>query len=350
MARRGGGSRRLRWNEAFRLLEKGAPQGCFFLCGPELFLKREVLATARRALLGGEDQGERARYTSATFRAGSARFAEISAAVAQAGLFGAEQLVILEEAERLSRVRGRERDAWLELLGSRPPNPLFLLSTQTSRELAQRSRFLAKMMAAATVVEFWHLFPRDAARWLVQRGARRGFQLSNEAALLLVGHLGSDLLLLSQELEKLSLLQGEGRLGVADLRAWVRRGLLGSSWDCIGAALGGAVPEALERLQAVRREETAFSFAWKLSRGASNRLLGERVGFRTGGGGQRAGSGTEIGTVEKKALGRLLGRCYEWERRIKSGIWSGTHDYVALEAILIEHGLRGARQAVASRR
>ena len=182
MARGSPSGQRLRWNDFLRLLEQGPPQGAFFFCGPELFLKREVLVAARRALLGGDDQGTRARYASETFRAGTAKFAEVSSAAAQAGLFGAEQLVLLDEAERLSRVRGKERDAWLELLRSPQPNPLILLSTQTARELSQRSRFLASLLQQATVIEFWHLYPRDAARWLVQRARQRGLQMSAEAA------------------------------------------------------------------------------------------------------------------------------------------------------------------------
>jgi DNA polymerase III delta subunit len=342
------GGKRLKWYEFLKLVEKQPPEGCFAFCGPEMFLKHEGLEALKRSLLGSASGGQDARYAVDTFRAGETGCSEIASAASQAGLFGAERLVLVEEFERLGRVRGKEREAWIALAGSCPPNPLIFTSQLTSRELSDRSRFLADLLRQTLVVEFWHLFPRDAARWVREKAKREGLSCSPEAAGTLVGHIGPDLLLLAREIEKISLLRGEGTLGVEDLRDLVRRGLLGSSWECVEAGIAGRLREAVERLQAVRREESAFSFAWKLGHATRRRLLGESGGSATGAWGASRSGESRFGSVEtrkisaaeQKLLGRLLCECYLWERNLKGGFWSGAHDYVALEAVLVGHAVR----------
>lgn len=337
---------RLRWPDFRASLQKRRPAGVFAFCGPELFLKREALDAMTRALVGSGAAAERERYALESHRAGESSYAEISTAASQAGLFGAERIVLVEEAERLSRVRGKERDQWIALARSAPPNPLVFSSVLSSRELAQRSVFLGDLLRAVTVVEFWHLFPRDAARWIVERAHSSGIHCTPEAAAALVEHLGSDLLLLAQEIEKLALLRPGERLGVPELRELVHHGVLGSSWECVDAVLDGRIPTAVTLLQSVAREETSFSFAWKLSRSATMRLLDSGSGGSQTGWASTRGHGgtghalTAITPAEKKLLGRLLSQCYVWERNLKSGAWVGSHDYIGLEAMIVDHGSR----------
>lgn len=313
------------------------PAGFYAFCGPETFLKGEALA-GMQAALGGSDAGS-ARYAVDTYRVGEARVQEISAAVSQAGLFGGERLILVEGLERLTRTQKKsDRELWESMVQGAPANPVVFISHRPSRELA-RSTFMGRMLRNVRLIEFWHLYPRDAARWLVQCAARKELRLRPDAAGYLVAHLGTDLHLLSQEVEKISLLHGEGELALNDLKQLTRSGMLGSSWECVEAILNGDVRQGLERLQGVRREEASFSFQWKLA-----------AATRTALGGRARGPAPHVRSVQrdprakKRSLAQLLNGCYEWEHHIKGGHWNGKDDYQALEGLLIGYWLTSTDQ------
>jgi DNA polymerase III delta subunit len=333
--------RTLRWNELARRLEKGPAEGVYAFCGPEGFLKQEALEGMRRARSGRGEVGR--RYAVDTFRIGEQEAGAIWSAADQTGLFGGERIVWVDGIERLARAGAKEREAWLAFAGRRPANPVVLASDESSRDLGRRSRFLADLIGRVTLVEFWHLFPPDAARWVVQCGARHGLKIAPRAAGRLVEHWGTDLMALAREVERISLLRGAGDLAESDLGELTRAGLLGSAWACVDAALAGRVRDALETLAVVRREESAFSFTWKLSHGAIRALGGGREPSDRA----RQAPAAPLTTAEKNLLGRLLWGCYEWERSLKSGRWVGAHDFPALEGVMIahaaRHGSRGKR-------
>ena len=351
-----GRQRSLKWNEFRGYLAKNPPSGCYAFCGPETFLKAEALQAVKTALAGGAPQ-QAARYAIDTFAAGEAPVQEIATVASQAGLFGGERLVLVEGIERLSRSGKRDKDAWLELPGRPTANPVILLTPKTSRELVQKAKFFADLLARTVVVDFWHVFPRDAQRWVIQRANQSGLVLSQGVAAFLVERIGTDLQLLAQEVEKISLLHGRGELDLRALRGMVRSGMLGSSWQCVEAILRGALDESIERLQNVRREESSFSFMWKLGYAATqavDKSDGAGGGWQPGGGYSRSGSGSGAGAgysgsggygdpaprlspAEKHRLAKLIEGCYEWERTLKGGGWVGSHDYVALERLIVRH-------------
>lgn len=348
--------RSLRWSDLQGRLSQSAPRGAYAFCGPEHLLKHE----AQQAMLGsllGRDAGEsRARYALMTCLIGEQPTSEILGAAAQVGLFGGERLLWVEGVERMGRLGAKDREAWLAALTSEPANPIVLVSAELSHELRRRTKFHAELLDRVTAVDFWPLREPEAAAWLVERAQQHGVRMSRPAADYIVGRLGTDLLGLGQEAEKISLLRGEGALGIEDLRELTRHGLLGHAWECVDAALTGRHREALERLQAVRSEETAFSFNWKLTFTAG-RWLGSqtasRGGFEGGGQGREWGGGSAppLTPQFKNLLGRVLTECYDWERYLKSGRWSGAYDFAALEALLVAHatrvqrGQRGGEQA-----
>jgi DNA polymerase III delta subunit len=330
-----------RWSgELQRRLSKSAPREAYAFCGPEHLLKQEARQTLLTALLGREAEESRARYALMTCQIGEQPTSEILGAAAQVGLFGGERLLWVEGVERMGRLGAKDREAWLAALKGDPANPIVLVSTELSHELRKRTKFHAELLDRVTTVDFWPLGDPEAAAWLIERAGRRGVRMSHAAAGYIVSRLGPDLLSLGQEAEKISLLRGEGALGVEDLRELTRQGLLGHSWECVDAALTGRHREALERLQAVRRDETAFSFNWKLTFTAG-RWLGTQPATRGGFDGGRAAP--PLTPQFKNLLGRVLTECYDWERYMKSGRWSGSHDFAALEAMLVAHAVRARR-------
>jgi len=332
--------RTLRWDELFRRLRAGPPTGTFAFCGPEAFLKQEALQRMVQALLGDAALERGPRYAVDHYELGEQDPAEILSAASQGGLFGGERVIWVEGFERATRLRQRERQALEALLGQKPVNPVVLVATQLSRELRQRSKGLARLLDATTVVDFGPPRAEDAARWLVRRAERFDVALTSDAARHIVEHLGTDLLTLGQEIEKITLLHGAGTLGIQDLRALVQAGMWGEAWDCVDAAVAGRARDALAGLQRVRRQETAFSLNWKLTYAANRALSGGR-GRGNFGASRRAPTS---GARRENLLGRMLFECYDWEWRMKSGGWSGTHGFDALEAVLIGHATRSGAQ------
>ncbi|MBP7669030.1 MAG: hypothetical protein KA123_00410 [Candidatus Eisenbacteria bacterium] len=331
------------WYELTRAMTKEKPAGVYALCGPETFLKREALAAMKRSLLG-DSASKDERYAVDSFRLGENDSGAILSAASQTGLFGGERLVWVEGLERYPRLAQKEREEWFRVIAERPANPVLLVSEMSSRELSRRAKALAELLSAVTVVDFWYLYPDRAAEWVMKRGQKHGLEISSEVAARLVRHVGADLLALSKEIEKIALLHGPGPLDEEELRTLARRGVLGSSWDCVEHILAGDLHASLEGLLAVQREESAFGFAWKLNQAVARSLGGEGGGHGESRGGPPRGAPHSSppakrndASLDKKLLGRLLWGCYEWERDIKTGRWAGANDYPALEALVIAH-------------
>jgi DNA polymerase III delta subunit len=342
--------RTLPWYELMPALEKAGPRGVYAFCGPEAFLRREALAAMKRSLRGSAGPAE-GRYAVESFGIGEHETSQILSAASQAGLFGGDRLVLVEGLERYARLGPAEKEAWFALIAAQPVNPVVLVSEQTSRELIRRAKALAELLAAVTVVDFWHLSPERALAWVRKHGASAGLQISAPAAAQMVRHLGSDLMTLAAEIEKIALARGPGTLEVEELRELARRGIVSSSWEAVECILNGELRPALESIQAVRREESAFGFAWKLKEAVARSLVEgrgtadgppgagaagapwERRAARPPAGAERK----DASCRRKKSLGRLLWGCYEWERGMKTGRWAGTHDYAALEGVVIAH-------------
>jgi DNA polymerase III delta subunit len=329
----------LKWQDLSKSFAKSAPTGAFAFCGPELFLKSEQLALLKTALTGGGDTAQ-SRYAVDTFLAGEVPVKEIGTMVTQTGLFGGDRLILIENIEKLTRAGKKDKETWQSIVAAATVNPIILLSSLNSKELARKSKFLGSLIGGATIVDFWHLHPRDAERWVTQRLIAAGVQAQPGVATYLVEHLGCDLQMLAQEVDKISLLFiDDTHLTLEALKKQIHSGILGSAWECVTAAMTGNLRETMERLQSVRREESAFSFAWKLSYSAGNALDGPQDGYRRGGGGNR---NVALGAGQKRLVSELLRSCYEWESHMKTGRWLGGYDYLALEAIMIGHALRTA--------
>ena len=336
--------RSLSVRDLMKSLERERPRGVYALCGPEVFVKGRTLEAMKKALLGDGAPGAGARYAVDSFRLGEQETGEILSAASQAGLFGGERLILVDGIERFTRLGSADRDAWFQTIAAIPANPVVLVSEQTSRELARRAKTLAEILGAVTVVDFWHLSADQACAWLRKYGKEeRGLEITQPAAEQMIRHLGMDLLSLSAEIDKIALMRGTGRIDMDDLRELARRGILGSSWECVDQILAGDLRPAMESLRAVRREESSFAFAWKLNQAVARSLAdesgpsGARRAYALPAGERAHGAIGGRNAARKKVLGRLLWGCYEWERDLKTGRWAGTHDYSALEALVLAH-------------
>ena len=329
-SRRAAPPRRLRWNEVEAHLDRGEAAPAYALCGPEMLLSDEVQGLLSRRVV----EGEWSRMNTDRFQAPESGIGSVLQAVQQTPLFSQKRLVVYSQFDGAARSSDQEKRAWLGYLESPAPSTCLIVRTQlTSRELERKGTFFAESLRRMVVVDVWHPFPRDAVQWVVRHGATVGLKVRPDAAQLLVGHVGPDLLALRQELDKLSLLleaetSAPKELDLDVLSDLRRRGLQASSWECIGALVEGRTLEAVLGLSSAREEERPTGLAWKLQYQALRKALDE---------GREAVWGT-----------RLLKDCYQWERDLKRGRWAGSLDALAFEILFLRAHRR--RLAVGSAR
>ena len=193
-------------------------------------------------------------------------------------------------------------------------------------------QFFADSLQKMVVVDFWHPHLRDAMLWLRRRGEAQGLKMAPEVAKFLVDHVGTDLLSLRGELEKLSLFLDSSpehpmEINMKVLEEMKGRGLQASAWDCVRSLVEGKTLQALQYLPSATEEDRPTGLAWKIQYQAGRQVHEGNVAWGT----------------------RLLLDCYHWERDLKRGRWPGSLDSIALEILFLRAHRRRRRAASAGR-
>lgn len=122
------------------------------------------------------------------------------------------------------------------------------------------------------MVELARVEEEDAVRWLIWTAAERGVKLDGDAARELADALGSDMMLLSQEIEKLILYAAErGRITLGDVETMVLAAKQRSLYELTGAISSKNKPLAIELLHGLLNasdggEDSAIGHLFMLAR------------------------------------------------------------------------------------
>jgi DNA polymerase III delta subunit len=254
------------------------------------------------------------------FHGGEASLPQVANAAITVGLFHPQRLVVLGDADRCGRAGKRDQEALFSALGDLPQGSCFVAITSLSpREFSQKNVFARRLGEICTVLELAHPRPAEALRWILGQSKKLGIRLSPDAGELLLGKIGPDLQELARELEKLALWSEHGTtIDVDRLRALVRQGHLGSTWELCDSVLEGRTDDALRSWDAVRSVEPIPRLLWILQQRARDVLAKSR-----GGG-------------DLVRLERLLLALEQLEHGIKSGRVPSVGEEVAFELALIE--------------
>ena len=173
-------------------------------------------------------------------------------------LFAEKRLVDL----RLSRTKLERIGAQALLHYAERPNPdcMLLLSAGALDWREQRARWYQALDKAGAVVQTWPVPPRQLPRWIAQRGHRRGLVIAEDAAAALAERVEGNLLAAAQELDKLLLLHGKGRIGLDDALASSADSSRYGAFDAGDAAMAGNAVRALRVLERLREEGTEITF------------------------------------------------------------------------------------------
>ncbi|WP_435104784.1 DNA polymerase III subunit delta [Arhodomonas sp. AD133] len=220
----------------------------YLLTGEEPLLVEEALAEIRAAARrDGYDERE-VLHADSGFEWGRLREAAQSLS-----LFSARRLVEL----RLPDAKpGREGGSALQEYASRPPEDTVLVVVCGRLDPRQRKTAWVRALAGAGVhMHAWPVLPGQLPGWLARRLKARGLEADRDAVGLLAERAEGNLLAAAQEIEKLALICGEGRVSEAEVRDAVGDSARFVTFDLARAVAGGDVARVWRICDALREED-----------------------------------------------------------------------------------------------
>jgi DNA polymerase-3 subunit delta len=112
------------------------------------------------------------------------------------------RLIVVKEAHRMKK---DEYDGVAAYLKLPTPSTIMVLVYKTKQKPDGRTGFGKLVMQQAAVLESKRLYERQVSKWIDDEVRRRGFQIKPEATQILVDSLGTNLQLIDNELDKITL-------------------------------------------------------------------------------------------------------------------------------------------------
>ncbi|HFD78857.1 MAG TPA: DNA polymerase III subunit delta [Gammaproteobacteria bacterium] len=150
---------------------------------------------------------------------------------------------------------GKEGARVLTEYAARPPEDTLLLILSGKLEpAARRSKWVQALDRAGVSVAVWPVEAAQLPRWIDVRMRARGMQADREALQLLAERVEGNLLAAAQEIEKLYLLHGPGRLELETVAELVTDSARYDIFGLVDAALAGEAAHAQRMLSGLRAE------------------------------------------------------------------------------------------------
>ncbi|GAP66247.1 DNA polymerase III, delta subunit [Mizugakiibacter sediminis] len=176
---------------------------------------------------------------------------ELARAAAGMSLFAARRLLDL----RLPGGKpGKDGAAAIAEYCAAPPPDTVLLITCTQWDRRSEGAWVKAVEQAGVYVPVWPLKPHELPGWIGERMRSRGLAATPDAIALLAGRVEGNLLAAAQEIDKLAVLHGEGRLDAATLEQLVADSARYDAFRLSDAAFGGDGARALRVLAGLRGE------------------------------------------------------------------------------------------------
>ncbi|MDO4549947.1 MAG: DNA polymerase III subunit delta [Planctomycetia bacterium] len=213
--------------------------------GSEEFLRREVILALKSRVLG-TDSSQDFSYTS--FDGNLISWSQVLEELSTLPMFGENiRLVVINSADDFT---AKNKD-FLETYISQPSSTSFLILELHT--FAANTRLYKLLNESGTLIDCKPPAETELTAWVLFRAQNsHHFQLTPEAAKLLVEQAGTEMGLLDQELQKLSLVVKTGNVvQPAQIRqlsgSWRQR----QAWDLIDYMLTGQTSEALQCLESL---------------------------------------------------------------------------------------------------
>lgn len=246
-------------------------------------------------------------------------------ASANLSLFAEKRVVELHIVENKPGVVGSK--ALMRYAGAPPPDTVLLVVMGKVDRATTGGAWFKSLDKIGVVVQVWPLSESEVEGWVAARLKAVGIVAEQEAVRLLASRGEGNLLAARQEIEKLSLSFGQGRLDVGQLRDAVAESARFTVFDLGDAVLEGDTTRAVRILEALREEgvasllvlwsvteqiRTLASMTRRLSRGESPQQVIQGVWVK-----RRALASKALRRYPEAIWNRLLRHCAAVDRVVK---------------------------------
>jgi DNA polymerase-3 subunit delta len=157
--------------------------------------------------------------------------------------------------------------AIIDLVDKTDPELMLIVSAPKLDRSAQSSKWAKSIDAKGVNIPVWPIGVRELPGWIAERMRRAGLQPDRGAVALIADRVEGNLLAAGQEIEKLRLILGEGKVSADDVGSAVANSSRFDVFKLVDAALTGDAKRALKILFGLRAEGVEpVIVVWALTR------------------------------------------------------------------------------------
>lgn len=157
--------------------------------------------------------------------------------------------------------------AIVNLVGQLDSDLMLIVSGPKLESRIQSSKWVKTLEATGVNVPTWPIDTRELPGWIAERMRRVGLQPDHGAIALIADRVEGNLLAANQEIEKLRLLLGEGKVTADEVSSAVANSSRFDVFKLVDAALGGDAKRSLKILAGLRAEGIEpVIVVWSLTR------------------------------------------------------------------------------------
>jgi DNA polymerase-3 subunit delta len=250
---------KLKVNQLSSHLQKNlAP--CYLVTGDEHLLVAEALDAIR-------ETARQHGFTSRELHIASQGFdwAQLRDSSANLSLFAEKKIVELRLPTGKPGRSGSQ--AIVDLVETTDSDLLLIVSGPKLDRGGQASKWAKSLEAKGVNIQVWPVGVRELPGWIAERMRQAGLQPDREAVALIADRVEGNLLAAGQEIEKLRLILGEGKVTAADVNTAVANSSRYDVFNLVDAALTGNAKRALKILSGLRAEGVEpVIVVWALTR------------------------------------------------------------------------------------
>ena len=233
---------------------------CYLVTGDEHLLVDEALDSIREAARQQE-------FTSRDLHVATTGFdwSVLRDSTSNMSLFAERRIVELRLPTGKPGRAGSQ--AIVDLLEQLGPDLMLIVVAPKLDRSSQSAKWVKALDAAGVNVTIWPIGPRELPGWIAQRMRNAGLQPDRDAVTMIADRVEGNLLAAGQEIEKLRLLHGEGKVSADDISTAVANSSRFDVFKLVDAALGGDAKRSMKVLAGLRAEGVEpVIIVWALTR------------------------------------------------------------------------------------
>ena len=247
------------WQEADlkQHLKSGDPARVYFLYGEEPYLAAHYAGRLVERALGGEAD----EFSLEKFDGQTASVSDIGSAAMTLPMMSERKCVVVQDLD-LSQADDRTMQTWLDLLTDLPETCVLIVwlcavtaEEEKSRKRGRFSTFISAVDKAGVVVKFEKPTQAECVRLLMSGAKKRGCEMSDRVASLIVERCGTDLHRLINETDKLCALADGGAITEEMVVSSTAETLEAKVFDLSKMMMQGQSARAFAMLRALRADK-----------------------------------------------------------------------------------------------